>query len=364
MASNPALVPTRMPTGPGTYPDRTTYPGGPVYKSPGSAQEENPEYHPNTNPEPTPAAPEPASNPDDEAAWAKWQERLYNTRQGLNEDGSPKGGGSTQKPAAPSGPAAPAGPPQSAYPWWADPAKNPNPEMELPKFEAPNAGLDLGLTNQIDSFLSDIISGKSKRFSPEQLQMMKDEVFTTTEGGRKKAVDQANADAVSRGLFRSGIPIDAQMNAQNDASTAYSKGVTDINLTSASAEFDDKMKSIGMAQQSLDARRQYLLQLDKNSMDRTIGESQIRLEQAKINAAKAQLDRDMSSKYDINKSNEQLQRDLAEKQSQTQLELANRTAELQKWLLLNTPKTGGGGGGAAPKTVFDLPPLGPVPLFQ
>jgi hypothetical protein len=349
-------------TGPTTYPDRPTYPGGPVYPSPGTAQQDNPDYHPNTNPTPAPAATPEGPSTGDQESWDKWQQRVYNTRHGLNEDGSDPNAPSPQKPGAPS-PAPgkpPAAPGTSDYPWWADPAKNPADPLNLPTFEAPKAGLDMDLQNQIDGYLKDVLSGQNKRFSPETLQQMKDQVFTATEGGRKKAVDQANSDALHRGLFRSGIPIDAQMQAQSDASSAYSKGVTDINTNAANAEYDDKMAALDRAEKSLTDKRTYLLGLDHNSMERTIGEAQLRLESAKIAAAKNQLDRDMSSKYDINQSNEQLQRDLATQQAQLQRDLAAKNAELQKWIVQNTPRSGGG---SSTPTILDLPPLGPAPVF-
>jgi hypothetical protein len=352
-------------TGPTTYPDRPTYPGGPVYTSPGTAQQDNPNFHPNTSAPPAPDMPAaPTTGPSDQESWDKWQERLYNTRHGLNEDGSDPHAStpSPQKPGTTSAaPGPPPGPAAGQYPWWADPAKNPTDPVNLPKFEPPQAGLDMDLQNQIDGFLKDALSGQNKRFSPETLQQMKDQVFAATEGGRKKAVDAANSDALHRGLFRSGIPIDAQMQAQSDASSAYSKGVTDININAANAEYDDKNAALDRAQRSLTEKRSYLLQLDHNSMERTIGEAQLRLESAKIDLARNQLDRDMSSKYDINKSNEALQRDLAAQQSQLQRDLAAKQAELQKWIVQNTPRSGGGGSPAP--TILDLPPLGPAPIF-
>ena len=138
------------------------------------------------------------------------------------------------------------------------------------------------LYKELQDHFRDVYSGKMKRFSPELLQQMKDDVFRTTEGARNRSIDDAKRDAVRRGIFRSGIPTGAMLEAGAKASAEFSRGSTDINIQAEQADYQAKADALQSQRALLDSKWQHVAQMDKNSADRQAAEAQLRLGYARI----------------------------------------------------------------------------------
>lgn len=138
------------------------------------------------------------------------------------------------------------------------------------------------LYKELQDHFRSVYSGKMKRFSPELLAQMKDDVFRTAEGGRAASEDAARRDAVRRGIFRSGIPTGAIMEAGNRALAERSRGVTDINIQAEQADYQAKVDALQSQRALLDSKWQHVAQMDKNSADRQAAEASLRLGYAKI----------------------------------------------------------------------------------
>mgnify|MGYP001586935042 FL=1 len=120
----------------------------------------------------------------------------------------------------------------------------------------------------IQSNIKDRLSGKSTRFSPEVMGMMKSKLFEETQGQVKRSQARVRSDAIRRGIYQSGVTSGAVKDVENEGLKAYSSGVRDILMQKAMTEYDDRIKSIDAAQNWLQATRQYALGREQNAIAR------------------------------------------------------------------------------------------------
>lgn len=145
------------------------------------------------------------------------------------------------------------------------------------------------LDPMMEKVIADILSGKSTRYSPEAVAAMKAQALEAREGNYKTGTDEMNRDLIKRGLFRSGIAAEGAAGLRRSVSATYSKALQSIQAEKAKADFEDRMAALQRAQQFLDSKRSYELGKEKNSIDRDMGESQLALGYARLEAERKAL---------------------------------------------------------------------------
>jgi hypothetical protein len=113
-----------------------------------------------------------------------------------------------------------------------------------------------------------LMSGKISRFGPEQMSMMKDQLFQDTMGQVKQQVRAMDGSLARRGMFRSGLAARAESDIRRAGITAYSRGIKDILLKKMNAEFEDKNEGLKMAQSYVTGQQNYQLGRERNQIAR------------------------------------------------------------------------------------------------
>jgi hypothetical protein len=113
-----------------------------------------------------------------------------------------------------------------------------------------------------------LMSGEISRYGPEQMRMMKDQVFQDTMGQVKQQVRALDGSMARRGLMRSGLAARAEGDMRRAGLAAYSRGVKDILLKKMDKEFEDKNEGLRMAQSYVTGQQNYQLGRERNDIAR------------------------------------------------------------------------------------------------
>lgn len=130
-----------------------------------------------------------------------------------------------------------------------------------PKKELYGAEGASGIDEQVRSHVKGVMEGSIKRYDDATVAKMKQGLHETTRGQAKQAKRSLRSEMARSGMLRSGALLKGGMDIDRAASANYSRGVRDIMLEKAKAEFDDKNVAIQQAQQWLSQKQQYDLGL-------------------------------------------------------------------------------------------------------
>jgi hypothetical protein len=114
----------------------------------------------------------------------------------------------------------------------------------------------------------DLATGKESRWNEQRTNYAKDQVFSATLGRVKTDIRAADAGAVRRGMFRSGMAQRTENDLRRGALTAYSQGVKEIMMKKMDAEFEDKMAGLKLSQDWLSQKQNYELGKERNAIAR------------------------------------------------------------------------------------------------
>ncbi len=157
-----------------------------------------------------------------------------------------------------------------------------------------DTGFDIGASQtkglDVDSvvkkWFTGILDGTIGSFTDEKEALLTAELVEA--GNRKKTQLQARerTRGISRGLFRSGLQLQAEREIDIGIEQEKSAGIRQVKMARIQAEFTDKMGALGMAQQWLDSRRRYELGKEQIQASREATRAQISLGYAQIAAGK------------------------------------------------------------------------------
>src|SRR3990167_2465372 len=125
-----------------------------------------------------------------------------------------------------------------------DSARSAATQKGVTKAKDPFAGDQTELSNLLRDTAMAVMQGKEGRFNEKRVQDMKDQMFQSTIGRVKNDVRALDANAVRRGIFRSGMSQRGEADLRRNALNAYSSGVKDIMIKKMDAEFQDKMAGL------------------------------------------------------------------------------------------------------------------------
>lgn len=143
--------------------------------------------------------------------------------------------------------------------------------------------------SQIDKTIQEgftgILSGKKKRFSDEVKQRHKTKLFSSIMSRKDAESRGLDQDLIGRGVARGGVMARGRTELRSQALQTYGEGVNELELQSAMAEFDDRMKALGLAQQWLNSRRQYEIGKEQIAAQREATAAQMSLGYARIKSS-------------------------------------------------------------------------------
>ena len=138
--------------------------------------------------------------------------------------------------------------------------------------------------SDIWQFIEDMMNGNMSAYSPAALERMYGKLLQTSQGRARAAREEIRSDAVSRGMFRSGMVSDAMAGVQRGVSADVTKGMRSIMMRKAEADVKLKLQGLQQAQVWLQQRRNYVLAQAQDSLAREMGMAQIELGYAQINS--------------------------------------------------------------------------------
>jgi hypothetical protein len=158
--------------------------------------------------------------------------------------GSPNGGGS---PSAPSSPA----------PWQPKALLDPAPTPSTPETPAPLYGADM--EGKINNWLTGIMGGEGQTFNPKLMGTLRGQLFNAAQGQANSGIASAEKDALSKGMFRSGLPEDAILQAKANAGQNFTKAEGDLESQAAQANSSQKMSALSALENALQGNRDFYL---------------------------------------------------------------------------------------------------------
>jgi hypothetical protein len=114
--------------------------------------------------------------------------------------------------------------------------------------------------SKINGFLSRLMSGEGTPFNEGVMGKLRGRLFGAANGQADTAIAQAKDDAIKRGMFRSGLPTDAILQARANAGQNYTKGEADLEGKAAEANSGAQMNAVQALIAQLQNSRQFNLQ--------------------------------------------------------------------------------------------------------
>lgn len=145
-------------------------------------------------------------------------------------------------------------------------------------------GLDVD--SVVQKWFTSILDGSVGSFTKEKEALM---VSDITEAANQKKIQlkqQEQQRGISRGLFRSGLQLQAERDIDLAMEQEKSQGIRQVKLARLQAEFTDKMSALQLAQSWLDSKRRYELGKEQIQATREATRAQIGLGYAQIAAQK------------------------------------------------------------------------------
>jgi hypothetical protein len=141
----------------------------------------------------------------------------------------------------------------------------------------------------IRDYLTQAIGGQFDPYSAASITAMRNQAFREAMGGAARERQQLQEDLISRGMERAGERTRGFADIERGASAQLGQRFGQITIETTRANAENRLRVLGMMQQWLDAKRNYLLQKESNAITREIGLAQIKLGYAKIDAEKEML---------------------------------------------------------------------------
>lgn len=156
------------------------------------------------------------------------------------------------------GPVGAMAPPAAGPKPWAPKAYSEQPQQpSAPTAPAPLYGSDM--ESKINTWLTGIMGGEGQTFSPALMGSLRGRLFSSAQGGAQNAINAAQKDAISRGMFRSGLPTDAILQAKANAGQNFTKAETDLESQAAQANSAQKMSALSALENALQGNRDFYL---------------------------------------------------------------------------------------------------------
>ncbi len=145
---------------------------------------------------------------------------------------------------------------------------------------------DPQIPEEIDvwKWIKGMMSGENSPFNDATVERMKASLFRSVQGRASASEDAIRRDAVRRGQMGAGFTGDAMAGVQRGALSEWGQGVTNIMVNKAKADLQQRMAALQASLGWLDHRRSWLLGKRADATARTIGEAQIQLGYAQVNA--------------------------------------------------------------------------------
>lgn len=132
------------------------------------------------------------------------------------------------------------------------------------KLGDPGKGMNALIQNQ----LKGIISGKFSPFSAKTLDALNQQTAESARAQELNNRDQITRDAISRGMFRSGATGAELAAATRGAGSQITQGARANAVEGAKANFQARQQALQQSQQWLDSLRTWVLNSDKNAMQK------------------------------------------------------------------------------------------------
>lgn len=145
---------------------------------------------------------------------------------------------------------------------------------------------DAEFDGRIKGFIDDLLAGKISQYDPNTMDYIRTDLIRNRERAKETAKDTVYADAARRGMFRSGQTSSRIDSAMREADSTYSRDWTQVLMDKARSDVQMKMAGLERAQDWLNSRRQFILGKESNDTQRRLGEAQIALGYARIEAEK------------------------------------------------------------------------------
>lgn len=111
----------------------------------------------------------------------------------------------------------------------------------------------------IKSNFTDILEGKKGSFTDERLGLMKAGLFEETRAQQRASNQEAIAQAALTGTSRSGVLQRRFQDIDTSTRAEYTRGVREMLLEKAKAEWEDKMQGLQLAGDWLQQKRSYMI---------------------------------------------------------------------------------------------------------
>lgn len=169
-----------------------------------------------------------------------------------------------------------------------------------PDISSPAEWNDGGMGASIAEALRAVWEGGQTRFSPEVLESMKGALHEATQGKLQRTREAIGGDAVGRGMYRAGSTQAALADAEMGSAGDYTRGVRDIYLQKAQADFQDKMAALAQAEQDLQRQQQAYLQMDMHQIERDRLGAQFQLQMMNLEQARWALQTQFQQQWALN----------------------------------------------------------------
>lgn len=130
-----------------------------------------------------------------------------------------------------------------------------------------------GIDAQVKQHFSDVLSGAAKRFDDKTVAQMKQGLFETTKGQAAQSTRQLRQQLAKSGTLRSGAFGRGVADIEKSAASDFTKGVREIMMEKAKAEWEDKSKAIDQAQSWL--KQKYDYDIGLKQIDATLESARI-----------------------------------------------------------------------------------------
>lgn len=143
-------------------------------------------------------------------------------------------------------------------------------------------GIGKPTSDLINNYLTGVIQGGQTSFSPDVVNYLKSEAKSTSEAGKRSALDQLGFRLASTGVNRSPAVNRNYLGVENEYNTQYSTAVAKIQADKARQDFQDKLAAIDRAQNWLNSLRNYWATVTGNIAQREQALAQIDLGYANL----------------------------------------------------------------------------------
>jgi hypothetical protein len=147
--------------------------------------------------------------------------------------------------------------------------------------------------------LSNILGGKSTRFTPEVMANLDSNAREASIATARGSEDAVRQDALRRGVFQSPQVTSEIGNIERSANSDYSRAANQNRIQKVNADFEDKMGALDRAQKWLDSQRDYIVRLDMTAAQREAALANIRLGYARIAAEERMLRASLQNNIDV-----------------------------------------------------------------